>query len=360
MNLAPGLRDRLAWAIRTVLSGSGTRKFAPTPGAATLLPSGGAAWLVHAEASMIVGGIRALLLQSLHPVAMQGVGEHSDFRSDPLGRLRRTVFFLGTTTYCPLAEAEAALEAVRRVHLGVSGITPDGRRYRADDADLLAWVHATEVDSFLEAYLRYGRRPRRGTAPAASHGGDAATGSDGDRRGGGGQDTEGGGMPAADRTDSRPPGAPPMNATEGAAVSPADLPDRYVAEMATVAERLGIDEPPRSQAELLAVIDGFRPAVAATDLSREATHFLRAFPLSPVARLAYRVLFWAAFDSLPPWAQALHDLRCGPLRRLGVRPTARTMLRLMGWALRDAPDPEPDESSGDTAATATPRTSGAS
>ena len=153
MGMRPGaaLRNRLAWSIRTVLSGSGTRKFAPTPGAPTLLPPGGAAWLVHAEASMMVGGIRALLLQSLHPVAMQGVGEHSDFRNDPLGRLRRTVFFLGTTTYCSLPEAEAAIEAVRRVHLGVSGVTPDGRRYRADDADLLAWVHATEVDSFLEA-----------------------------------------------------------------------------------------------------------------------------------------------------------------------------------------------------------------
>ncbi|MDE0669820.1 MAG: oxygenase MpaB family protein, partial [bacterium] len=100
MRPVAAVRNRLAWAIRTVLSGSGSRKFAPTPGAPTLLPAGGAAWLVHAEASMILGGIRALLLQSLHPVAMQGVGEHSDFRADPLGRLRRTVFFLGTTTYC--------------------------------------------------------------------------------------------------------------------------------------------------------------------------------------------------------------------------------------------------------------------
>ena len=156
MNPAAALRNRLAWSIRTVLSGSGSRKFAPTPGAPTLLPVGGAAWLVHAEASMMVGGIRALLLQSLHPVAMQGVGEHSDFRQDPLGRLRRTVFFVGTTTYCALPEAEAAIEAVRRVHLGVSGVTPEGRRYRADDPDLLAWVHASEVDSFLEAFLRYG------------------------------------------------------------------------------------------------------------------------------------------------------------------------------------------------------------
>lgn len=313
--MRPGaaLRNRLAWSIRTVLSGSGTRKFAPTPGAPTLLPPGGAAWLVHAEASMMVGGIRALLLQSLHPVAMQGVGEHSDFRNDPLGRLRRTVFFLGTTTYCSLPEAEAAIEAVRRVHLGVSGVTPDGRRYRADDADLLAWVHATEVDSFLEAFLRYGRRPRRPSTVLAPNLPP--------RRGG--------------DPDGRPEPA-------GGGIRRADLPDRYVAEMATVAERLGVDEPPRSRAELTGVIDGFRPVAAATDLSRQAAYFLRTFPLPPVARLAYGVLFWAALDSLPPWAKALHDLRCGPLRGGLVRPTASAMLRLMGWALRDAPDPEPD------------------
>lgn len=308
MNPGAALRNRLAWAIRTVLSGSPTRKFAPTPGAPTLLPAGGAAWLVHAEASMMVGGIRALLLQSLHPVAMQGVGEHSDFRSDPLGRLRRTVFFLGTTTYCSLEQAEAAIDAVLRVHLSVSGVTPDGRRYRADDADLLAWVHATEVDSFLESFLRYGRRPRRGGTVLTPN------------------------LPARH----------PRNVA-GAELRADELPDRYVAEMATVAERLGIREPPRSRAELAAVIDGFGPAVAATELSRQAAYFLRAFPLPPVARLAYAVLFWAAFDSLPPWAQSLHDLRCGPLRRGIVRPAARGMLRFMGWALRDAPDPEPGE-----------------
>ena len=309
MTPVAAVRNRLAWAIRTVLSGSGSRKFAPTPGAPTLLPVGGAAWLVHAEASMMVGGIRALLLQSLHPVAMQGVGEHSDFRQDPLGRLRRTVFFLGTTTYCALPEAEAAIEAVRRVHLSVSGVTPEGRRYRADDQDLLVWVHATEIDSFLEAFLRYGRRPRRRSGRLAPN------------------------LPA--RTAA---------AVSVGEVSMADLVDRYVAEMAIVAERLAIIEPPRSHAELTALIDGFRPVAAATDLSAEAVYFLRRFPLPPVARLAYAVLFWAAAASLPRWARDLHGLRCGPLRRSLVRPTARAMLLVMGWALRHAPDPEPEES----------------
>jgi uncharacterized protein (DUF2236 family) len=306
MRAGAALRNRLAWAIRTVLSGSPTRKFTPTPGAPTLLPAGGAAWLVHAESSMMIGGIRALLLQSLHPVAMQGVGEHSDFRADPLGRLRRTVFFLGTTTYCSLPEAEAAIATVRRVHLGVSGTTPEGRHYCADDPDLLAWVHATEIDSFLEAFLRYGRRPHRRS-----------------------------GLLAPNLPDTTAAGAAGPLAMAG-------LADRYVAEMATVAERLGVEDPPRSHAELRDVIDGFRPVVAATDLSGEATHFLRMFPLPPIARRAYWVLFWAAVNSLPTWARELHGLRCGPLRRAVVVPAARTMLRFMSWALRDAPDPDPD------------------
>ena len=187
-------------------------------------------------------------------------------------------------------------------------MTPDGRRYRADDPDLLAWVHATEVDSFLEAFLRYGRRPRRGGTVLTPN------------------------LPARD----------PRNVAS-AELRAGDLPDRYVAEMATVAERLGVADPPRSQAELAAVIDGFRPVLAAGDLSREATYFLRTFPLPAIARRAYGVLFWAAVDSLPPWARDLHGLRCGPLRRGIVRPAARGMLRFMGWALRDAPDPEPGE-----------------
>ena len=313
MRATAWLRNRLAWSIRTVLSGSATRKFAPTPGAPTLLPTGGGAWIVHAEASMMVGGIRALLLQSLHPVAMQGVAEHSDFRHDPLDRLRRTVFFLGTTTYCSLAQAEAALEMVRQVHESVSGTTPDGRHYRADDPDLLAWVHATEIDSFLEAFLRYGRRPRPDRAPVSS---SLAT-------------QAGAGDTGAAHTEA------------STRISMAELADRYVAEMATVAQRLGVAEPPRNHAQLKAAIEGYEPVIAAGELSRQAAYFLRTFPFPPLAGRAYAVLFWAAVDTLPRWAQDLHGLRCGVLRRSFVRPSAWVMLRLMGWALRGAPDPEP-------------------
>ncbi|MDX2382319.1 MAG: oxygenase MpaB family protein, partial [Acidimicrobiia bacterium] len=112
---------------------------------------------VHGDASMFVGGLRALLLQSLHPLAMAGVAQHSDFRNDPWGRLHRTVDFLTATTFGPASEAELAVERVRAVHSTVRGTAVDGLPYSADDPYLLRWVHVAEVDSFLTAYDRYGR-----------------------------------------------------------------------------------------------------------------------------------------------------------------------------------------------------------
>jgi uncharacterized protein (DUF2236 family) len=108
---------------------------------------------------MFVGGLRALLLQSLHPLAMAGVAQHSDYRHDPWGRLQRTAEFLATTTYGPAPMAERAVATVRAVHNRVHGVAPDGRPYSANDPHLLRWVHVCEVDSFLTAYRRYGAAP---------------------------------------------------------------------------------------------------------------------------------------------------------------------------------------------------------
>ena len=120
---------------------------------------------------MFVGGMRALLLQSLHPLAMAGVAEHSDYRHDPWGRLQRTADFLAATTFGPESEAERAVARVRAVHEHVQGVAADGRPYRANDPHLLRWVHLAELESFLVAYRRYGpptgasrprwQRPRR-------------------------------------------------------------------------------------------------------------------------------------------------------------------------------------------------------
>ena len=119
---------------------------------------------VHADASMFVGGLRALLLQSLHPLAMAGVAEHSDYRGDPWGRLQRTSTFLAVTTFGTAADAQRAVDKVRGIHRRVHGVAPDGRAYSADDPHLLEWVHIAEVDSFLLAHRLYGAVPLTGAA----------------------------------------------------------------------------------------------------------------------------------------------------------------------------------------------------
>jgi uncharacterized protein (DUF2236 family) len=114
-------------------------------------------WRVHAHPAMLIGGLRALILQSLNPLALAGVVQHSDFRSAPLGRLRRTAGFVATTTFGTTAAAEAAAARVRRVHTHITGIDPvTGRRYSAEDPDTLLWVHCVEVHSFLAAFRAYG------------------------------------------------------------------------------------------------------------------------------------------------------------------------------------------------------------
>ena len=114
---------------------------------------------VHGDASMFTGGIRALLLQSLHPLAMAGVMDHSGFEGDPWGRLQRTSYFLAVTTFGTAADAEQMVAAIRAVHERVVGTAPDGRAYAASDPHLLRWVHVAEIDSFLAAHQRYGAAP---------------------------------------------------------------------------------------------------------------------------------------------------------------------------------------------------------
>lgn len=114
--------------------------------------------MVHADiVSMMVGGIRSLLLQMLNPSALQGVLDHSNFREDMHGRLRRTAKFIAVTTFAHRDEAMAAVARVNRIHGAVGGTLPDGSRYAATDPRTLAWVHVAEATSFLAAYLRHVR-----------------------------------------------------------------------------------------------------------------------------------------------------------------------------------------------------------
>jgi uncharacterized protein (DUF2236 family) len=201
---------------------------------------------VHGDASMFVGGLRALLLQSLHPLAMAGVAGHSGYRGDPWGRLARTSYFLAATTFGPDAEARATIERIKGVHDRVRGRAPDGRTYSAGDPHLLEWVHIAEVDSFLRAHQRYGSAP-------------------------------------LDRAGC----------------------DAYVADTARVARELGVVDPPETEAALAERIAAFRPELAASREARStARYLLFSPPLAPVARAPYALLAGAAVELLPRWARA--------------------------------------------------------
>lgn len=114
--------------------------------------------MVHADiVAMMVGGIRGLLLQMLHPHALQGVLDHSNFRSDMHGRLRRTARFIAVTSFGHRDDAEQAIARVNKIHSRITGYLPDGSPYSATDPRVMAWVHVAEATSFLAAYLRHVR-----------------------------------------------------------------------------------------------------------------------------------------------------------------------------------------------------------
>jgi uncharacterized protein (DUF2236 family) len=129
------------------------------PEDAGLFGPGSVTWRVHSHPAMLIGGLRALMLQSLHPHALAGVVEHSDFRERPMHRLRQTATYVATTTFGSAEQARAAGEYVRRVHTHINGTDPvTGTRYSAEDVDTLLWVHCVEVHSFLVAVRSHGER----------------------------------------------------------------------------------------------------------------------------------------------------------------------------------------------------------
>ena len=270
------VRRSLGRQTRRLIAGQGEPSVVPTRADDHgLFGPDSATWIVHRDTAMLIGGVRSLLLQTLHPLAMAGVADHSDYRADPLGRLHRTASFLGRTVFGPTAVAEQALAQVRAIHSRVEGLAPDGRAYRADDPHLLGWVHATEIESFLVAHRRYG----------------ATT------------------------------------------LSTIDA-DRYVDEMARIGLALGMTDAPRSVADLDEVIRGYRRELAATTQSRDAVRFLVFAPLPILARAPYGVLLAAATGLLPGWSRRLLRLPIPPLADpLLIRPAATALVRTLGWAL---------------------------
>jgi len=267
--------------------------------AESLFEVDGPAWTVHASLPTLVGGIRALLLQTLHPVAVDAVDRHSAFRDDPIGRLRRTTRWLTVTTFGTPDQARDEAGRVNRIHERVTGMRPAGPDvaggaevgYRADDPDLLAWVHAAFTDSFLTAHQQL----RGPTIPGG--------------------------------------------------------PDAYVADWARSAELLGLTDAPADRAGLDAYLTSLRQGTltrsAAGDRARE---FLLAPPLPTGQRAAYRVLLRAATATLDPHDAELLDL---PSVRVGTLPATRGLLAALHVVLGPA---SPAESAARQRMGAAPRT----
>jgi uncharacterized protein (DUF2236 family) len=273
------LRSKLAAGVTHLTSGSGgpTLDYSSPPGDPGLFGPDSVCSKVHADfASMMTGGISALLLQALHPLALAGVWDHSTFRTDILGRLRRTATFIAGTTYGNRHDALALIERVRRIHLGVSGIAPDGQPYRASEPALLTWVHVAEVSSFMTAHLRY-------VNPQLSVGAQ----------------------------------------------------DQYFAETARIAEMLGAENIPRSRAELDAYLLAMRPALVASERTREVVRILMSAPAPSMAmRPAGTLMLNAGADLLPDWAQPMLGFeRYAALRRMFARPGVRLVAPVIRWAL---------------------------
>lgn len=268
------LRGALATRVRALV-GSGEVDLTRPPGDDGLFGPESTAWRVHGDFSaMMIGGISALLLQMLHPLALAGVWDHSGFRDDRQGRLKRTARFIAATTFGSTALARAAIAQVRRIHDCVHGTLPDGTRYSANDPALLTWVHVAEVDSFLRAYLRY-RDPA---------------------------------MSAADQ-------------------------ERYLVETAGIAEALGATDVPRTRADIDAYFTRVRPQLRADHRTREMAAALLAPGDDKATTSAMNLAVAAAIDLLPPWAQALHGRSLPALARPAVRLSANGMGGVLRWAL---------------------------
>ncbi len=274
----PGLGPPRA-AVRTLLTGHGDGvapwvKALGEPGDEGWFGPGSTIWAVHADAATLVGGIRALLVQAMHPTVLAGFDQHSDYREDPETRLQRTATFVTVTTFGTTRQAAAACERVRRAHGPVRGRTPGGRPYDAADPDLLGWVHLALADSLAVAVERFGR-------------------------------------------------------------TPFDL-DRYLADMAVVGQRLGAAHVPHDAAGLAAAWAHYRPELGATPATAAAHTFLLDPPLPARVRAPYRVLAAAAAASLPTSLRPLLAAR-PVLPDVPARLVGRAATRLLAVVLGESP-----------------------
>jgi len=225
------------------------------PADAGLFGPGSIVWRVHRDRSFPLAGMRALMVQALHPLAMAGVAQHSDWQRDPFGRLAATSGYVLTVTYGDVASANEAAARVRAVHKHVRGTDPEtGLPYAAEDPDLLLWIHAALVESIMTIVQRYGR-----------------------------------------------------------GLDPADG-DRYVAEMVPFAEIVGVpgDMVPRSAG---ALVDYLRSVelVRITQAAREAIAVVLDPPgLDDATRDLWHDLAQVATGTLPDWARDAYGFATPP------------------------------------------------
>jgi uncharacterized protein (DUF2236 family) len=236
-----------------------------------------APWIVHADFATLVGGIRALLMQALHPGSLTGVRQHSRYKDDPLGRLAGTIRWLTVTTFGPIASNQKEADRVNRLHTRVKGeyqtAAGESRPYQAADKDLLLWVHVAFMDSFLRTHQNYSKRPIPGGA------------------------------------------------------------DEYVRLWAASVKPLGLDVAPQSEAELLETLRGFEKDLVVTDDTRDVIKWIKNPPLPLAAKPFYRLFFFAALASMPPSYQALIGERALPLWFVKWQTT--NILRAMRIAIGD-------------------------
>jgi uncharacterized protein (DUF2236 family) len=263
--LLTGDPDGIPPWLDVVAAGEGPGLYLPTD----------APWVAHADLATLVGGVRALLMQALHPGSLAGVRSHSRYKDDPLGRLSGTIRWLTITTYGSHEAIAHEANRVNRMHDRVKGEYQNAKEvttsYRAADPELLRWVHIAFMDSFLRSHQTYSRRPLSGGA------------------------------------------------------------DSYIRLWSKSVEPLGLTDVPMDEASLVATIAHYRAKLKVTDETRETIQWIKNPPLPATSKPMYALLFQSALASLGSEYQQMIGLNSLPLAVL--RPITTRVLQLMRFAI---------------------------
>ena len=271
---------RSGWRSRVTDTAVGLFSHAPDPLADTfgypddpgLFGPDSVTWRIMGDTSTFIGGLRALVVQAAHPEVAAGVGDHSNYRDDPLGRLSRTASYVTATSYGSMPEVEAAIAAVRTAHRQITGVSHRDVAYSASSPGLAAWVHNSLVDSFLAAHRVYGPLP----------------------------------------------------------INEADA-DRYVSEQTRLGSMLGVSPLPETAHDLHAWLAD-HPDVGPSPAGRDAILFLAETGLPLPTRVAYRLLYQAAVATVPTRLRHAVGIRPGPAARIGGRMTIGVLRSALGYS----------------------------